>query len=135
MPFLSRDSILEVNDLKTERVHIPEWGGDVLVRTLTAKERDEFENSMVKVSGRGRSQVRELIIQNVRARLAVLTVLNEDGEQMFNRTDEEALGKKAGSALNRIWDVSSRLAGISDSDVEEILGNSETDPDDSLPSD
>ena len=49
---LSRDDILKAEDLTTEEVDVPEWGGTVLVRGLTGRERDEFEASvMVRYAG------------------------------------------------------------------------------------
>jgi len=47
MGLLTRDAILEAQDLQHEEVYIPEWGGSVRVRTLTGAERDAFEQSIV----------------------------------------------------------------------------------------
>ena len=44
---LTKDQILEANDLQSESVTVPEWGGDVLVRTMTGADRDAFEASMI----------------------------------------------------------------------------------------
>ena len=51
MKALTRDEILGADDLKTESVKVPEWGGTVLVRELTGAERDEWEASVVKTNG------------------------------------------------------------------------------------
>ena len=48
---LTRDQILAVSDIQTEEVHVPEWGGTVLVRGLTGAERDEFEAGMATPQG------------------------------------------------------------------------------------
>ena len=40
---LSKEQILQADDLKTETVEVPEWGGDVLLRELRGRERDAFE--------------------------------------------------------------------------------------------
>ena len=40
---LTRDEILESEDLATETVSVPEWGGSVIVRALTGTERDAYE--------------------------------------------------------------------------------------------
>lgn len=125
---LSRESILSAEDLVTEEVEVPEWGGTVLVRTLTAKERDAFEESMVETRGKGRNKTRELRINNVRAALVVRVIVDAQGQRLFRDTDAELLGNKSGKALDRVWDVASRLAGMTDDDVEELLGNSESDP-------
>lgn len=124
---LNRDIILSADDLKVEEVDIPEWGGIVYVRTLTAKERDAFENSMVEVRGKGKNQTRELRIRNLRAGLAVRCLVDSEGNRLFNDGDADELGNKSGSALDKIYDVASRLAGMSAEDAEELLGNSEAD--------
>ena len=131
MAVLTRDQILAADDLKTEEVEVPEWGGSVLVRTLTAHERDVFEDGLIKTKGRGRNQTREMQLEDVRAKLACLTIVDAGGVQIFNRADMLELGKKSAGALNRVWDVASRLSGMTNEDVEELLGNSETAPEDS----
>ena len=48
MSLLSKTAILTANDLQTEDVEVPEWGGAVRVRSFTGRERDAFESSMVR---------------------------------------------------------------------------------------
>jgi len=43
---LNKEQILRADDLKTEEVDVPEWGGSVRVRVLTGTERDAFESSI-----------------------------------------------------------------------------------------
>ena len=40
---LSRDEILGKRRGKVEEIKVPEWGGTVFVREITASERDAFE--------------------------------------------------------------------------------------------
>ena len=49
--FLTRNEILAVDDLQTQKVDVPEWGGSVYVRGLTGSERDALEASIVKQVG------------------------------------------------------------------------------------
>lgn len=126
---LSREQILEAQDLEKELVEVPEWGGAVYVRALTGTERDAFEQSMVETrtvrKGRKQETVREMRLQNLRARLCALTICDEDGTRLFNDSDVHALGRKSASALNRVFEVAQRLSGLTDEDVEELAGNSE----------
>jgi len=48
MSLLSKTAILAANDLKSEDIEVPEWGGAVRVRSFTGRERDAFEASMVR---------------------------------------------------------------------------------------
>ena len=66
MTLLSKTAILCANDLQTEDVEVPEWGGAVRVRSFTGRERDAFEASMV----RGEGKDRKVDLTNMRARLA-----------------------------------------------------------------
>jgi len=116
---LSREAILAANDLPTEDVEVPEWGGAVRVRTLTGAQRDAFEAEIVTTNGR---KV-ERNTYNIRAKLVAAAVVGEDGKLLFSRADVEALGAKSAAALDRVFDAASRLSGISDEDVQELAEN------------
>jgi len=103
MGLLSKAAILNADDLKTETVKVPEWGGDVMVRTMSGTARDAFEQSLVGSDGR---------MENVRARLVSLTMCDEKGERIFSDEEMLELGKKSAKALDRVFDVAQRLNGI-----------------------
>src|SRR5690349_15146048 len=115
---LSKDQILSATDLPLEEVPVPEWGGSVFVKTMSGTERDAFEEGIVEARKSGTELV------NIRARLAVYVVCDKTGARLFTDDDAEALGKKSGKALDRIFSVAQRLSGIGDSDVAELEGNS-----------
>lgn len=116
MAFLSREQILSADDRKTVTVAVPEWGGDVLVRSLTGAERDKFEESLQTV--RGNKTKRNL--KNFRARLVSLCLVNEQGELLFSPPDVEHLGAKSVAALQRVFNKCNELNGMSDEDIEEL---------------
>lgn len=119
--FLDKASILAQDDLKTEDVQIPEWGGAwVRVRTLNASERDHFEASTVQRKGKNVTTN----LENIRARLCLLCLVDEEGNRLFQEEDTFPLGGKSASALDRIFTVAQRLNGLRDEDVEELAGNS-----------
>lgn len=123
MKILTRDEILKIQDIKTEEVFIPEWGDGVgvLVRGLTGAERDTFEESVIDQKGKKT----RVVMRNARARLVSMSAVDENGKFIFSEADVEALGRKNAAALDRIYEVASRLAGISDEDMDELLKNSE----------
>ena len=51
MTLLSKTAILAAQDLQTEDVEVPEWGGAVRVRSFTGRERDVFEAGMIRGEG------------------------------------------------------------------------------------
>lgn len=122
MSLLSRDQILTSDDLKSEDVPVPEWGGYVRVRSLTGTERDAFELS---IAGEDNSKKKNLA--NLRARLVALCVIDEQGVRVFTDSDVHKLGLKSAGALSRVFDVASKLNGLSPKDVEDLAGNSDAD--------
>jgi len=115
--FLTKEQIFEVKDLKTEKVHIKEWNGDVFVRTLTGAERDKFEKSIFNIDTNKRT------FENLRAKLVVAVCVDEEGNQLFSEKDISALGKKSAHALDKIFEVGQRLSGITKDDVDDMSKN------------
>ena len=108
---------MAVPDLVTEEVEVPEWGGAVLVKGLTGKERDAFEAGAIQQKGRKI----KVDMANLRARLVALAVVDEEGKRLFQPGDIEALGRKSAAALDRVFAVAQRLSGIGDNDLEELI--------------
>ena len=121
MACLTREAILNAEDLKRELVTVTGWGGDVFVRSLTGKERDAFELSMVSIKGK----TRETKLENLRARLVALTVVHENGVRLFSEKDIPALGEKSAECLDLVFDVAQKLSGLHKEDVDELTKNSD----------
>lgn len=123
-----RDKILSANDLKTETVNA--WGLDLTIRTLTGTERDAFEASMVKISKNGKA---EQNIQNIRARLVILTVIDPDDNNLpvFTEADVKELGNKSALELDKVFSAAQRLNGFTKEDVEELAKGFDSDPSES----
>ena len=88
----------------------------MIVQELTAADRDAYEASVVKTDG---IEV-EIDSSNMRAKLAALSIVDEDGKRVFTQKDVVALGKKAASAVDRVIDVARRLSRIGDKEVEAL---------------
>jgi hypothetical protein len=116
---ITRDQILGAQDIQTEEVKVPEWGGSVLVKGMTGAERDKFEAS--NMEGKGKKQ--KFNLENLRAKLVAKSVVDEKGDHLFQESDIPALGKKSASALERVFSVAMRINGISADDVEELTKN------------
>ena len=131
MTLLNRESILQADDLPKELVDVPEWGGAVYVRSLTGAERDRFESGMIEQ--RGKNQ--KMNLSNIRAKLAALTVCDEEGKRIFSSADIDELSKKSAAALDRIFAVARRLSGLGEDDVKELAEGLKDDPLEDSPSD
>jgi hypothetical protein len=121
-----REQILGTPDRPTKFIPVPEWGGiKVGIRTLAGTERDQFEADSYEKKKNGK---RELNLKNVRARLVQLTVVDENNDPVFQPGDIDILGAKSAKALDRLFDVAQELNGFKDEDIEDMVKNSETEP-------
>lgn len=128
MAVLTRDAILAAADLPRKLVPVPEWGGEVWVRTLPGTERDAFEASLWKAKGRGRNRETVRDATNYSAKLAALAICDEQGKRLFSEVDVAALARKSSAALNRVVGEAMALNGMTEDAVEDAEGNSGTAP-------
>lgn len=120
MANLTKDAILSASDIPApERITVPEWGGDVYVRTMTGEERDSYITAVFGTSGKERN------MRNATAQLLARTLCDEKGNRIFSDGDAAALGRKSSAVLGPLFAAASRLNGLSKADMEEIVGNSE----------
>lgn len=123
--------ILSSGDRTRRPLKVAEWGTTVYVTTMTADERDAFEAATQKSNGADR----EANLRGIRARLAIATLEDADGNKIFGPEDAEELGKKSSLVLSRIFNVAAEINGLRNQDVETLVGNSEAGPDESSTSD
>lgn len=116
---LTKDQILESQDIPEQVVEVPEWGGFVKVRGMTGIERDQFESSIM----RGKGKNIQLNWNNIRAKLVAKSIVNGNGENLFTDADVAALGKKSAAALDRVFEIAQKLSGITKEDIEELAKN------------
>lgn len=115
---LTRADILRLKpEFPRELVEIPEWGGAVWVRTLSAAERDKLEAEWERTKR-----------VNFRARLALFTLCDQEGKPLMAEADLPILGNQSSAALNRITEVAFRLNGYTKADQEELEKNSDSGP-------
>ena len=112
MTLLSKDSILNSNDLPNDVVEVPQWGGSVKVRGMTAGERDRFED-MIRTKGLGA----------LRATLAGMCIIDEDGKRLFTDIEVNKLADKSAEALDLVVEVASRLSGLTPEDADFLENN------------
>jgi hypothetical protein len=120
---LTAAAILAADDLPRELVDVPEWGGAVYVRGLTGTERDQWEDSIAKVTVINDQRRVNMTMINARARLAAMTMIGEDGARLFTDQDVQKLAQKSAAALNRVFTVAQRLSGLTAEDVAELEKN------------
>lgn len=131
MALLSRDEILNSDDRVYEKLSVPEWGGEVIIRSLTGRERDAFEASLTK----GRGQAAKPNLANFRARMVALCLVDENHQLQFNRDDIDALGRKSVKALQRVFNKCNEMNGMSEGDIEDLTSDFDAEADGASTSD
>jgi hypothetical protein len=118
MASLNKEQILGATDIKYQVVPVPEWGGDVRIRSMTGADRDAYEQWMIS-----RNTDSGVKLDNLRARMAAISIVGDDGERLFADDDIAALGKKSAAALGRVFDAVTALNVIAPADIEAVAKN------------
>ena len=108
---LTKEQILNSDDLKTEVVHVPAWGDDVTVKALPAYDLDRYDQQVASI-GKGE------MVENIRARLVVKCLVDDKGKRIFEDSDAVHLGKKSAKAIDLLYGVCQRLCGRCDEELE-----------------
>ena len=89
---------------------------------MTGAEREDFETVVQRAS----SSKGGLDLRGLKIKLVTLTLCTEDGELLFDATDQIVLNGKSAMVIDRIFQVSQRLSGLTNEDAEEMVGNSDS---------
>lgn len=121
MSLLSREQILTSRPWPTEELEVPEWGGSVRVKALSASEMDAFNASIVQTRGKN-VEVNRL---NYRAKLVAKCLVNGDGKTPLFTEDADIviLGAQPSFVLDRILVVINRLNAMTEEDHEDAVKN------------
>jgi hypothetical protein len=133
MGLLGRKELLTKATPKIEKVDL---GNDdfVYVKQMTGRERDNFEQSLLKKNKDSKGLVVsvEQATEDFRAKLAVVTVCNAEGKLEFAPNDYAMLSQNMlADQLEKIVNVAQRLNAITQEDKEAIVKNSSADPESS----
>lgn len=126
-------------------------GGEVIIIELTGKQRDAFENEMIEIRGKGKHATQHLNLKNVRAKLVARCIVDpadfnvvqidvekniggvstvdvavlkagHNPKRFFTDIEANDLGDTSAIALNRVFEACQHLSGITEADVEELVG-------------
>jgi hypothetical protein len=109
---LTREAILSSQDLMTEPVEVPEWGGIVHVRALSAGESLALQDAVAQKSGL------DPVVEFVAA-----VLVDEAGQRLFTADDIGTLKGKGFKALMRVFDAATKLNAFTQADTEELEKN------------
>lgn len=131
--YLTAAEILSAVDLKIEDVDVPEWGGIVRVRELSAHDRDVLQseaNVDKEVMGEDGKPVIKRVFDptDFAAKAVARGCVDEDGKRIFDDAEAKMLGEKHPTALARVLGVLQRLSAIDAGAVAAAAKNSESAP-------
>jgi hypothetical protein len=114
---LRREDILAAQDIVTESVPVPEWGGAVLVRSLSGTQREAMDRVIYDARQAGRPV-------SIFATVAAYSVVDIHGARLFSDEDIATLATKSSAPLERIWDWHQKHSGIGVKSLEDAIKNS-----------
>jgi hypothetical protein len=111
-----RERIIAYDDLPREPVEVPWLDEKLYVRGLTAQEKDAWV-------ARTMPDGEFVWTNNLTAELVARTLVDEDGERIFEDEHAAALGKKGAATLSMLFAVAMRLSGLSEEGTAEIAAD------------
>ena len=100
----ARDVLANLKAVRTAEVDVPELGGVIRIRELTALEAREFSEESKKNTGS--------------IKLLMMSAVDDEGHQLFVESDFEELSKIGMSAVMKVQKAALKLNGLADDDKE-----------------
>lgn len=101
--------------IKTKEVETP--SGKVIVRGMSAGERDDFEQIVVLARQKDQTP------KDIRARIAVACVVDEHGKKVFAQSDIAELSSLPAYVLDPILEAALELSGLNSEAIAEAKKN------------
>lgn len=99
MALLTREEIFAIDDLRGEVMDVPEWGGEVRIRSL----------SFAAAHGMFKEEVKDF---DPRLRLIAACLVDDANAPIFSAEDLAALGGKDAEVIARIWKKCVEINGM-----------------------
>lgn len=106
--------------LKRQTIDIPEWGGAILIRELTVRERAELGDDADALASGQRAQT----VVRAMARLVRMAWIGDDGMPVMTEDDEAALLEQPLSVIEPLTNAIIALSGLGSNALEDAKKNS-----------
>lgn len=113
MAILTREAILGAQDLKRQKIKVPEWDGEIILMELSAARRIEMENLLPKDEDNGK----------IWPLLVAFCCVDEEGKPVFTLEDVAALEEKNAKVLAKIGRVALRMNRLGIREEAEMAEN------------
>lgn len=113
-----REQILEINDIKSENIKIPEWNDlEVQVKSITAGQRSAMIEKCMNKKG-------DIDTTGLQYYSIIEGACDPStGERLFTDADISQLKKKSSSALNTISEAFNEINGFGEAEVSSMEKN------------
>jgi len=116
--------MLQARSMRRLLVEIPEWDGEVYVREFTSVEKEEVAIRGMEIVDVATGTIKDARkMAGLKVWIVSRTVVDSDGNRIFEDGDTEALAEKSARVIERLADVATDLSNAVD-DVEEAEKNS-----------
>lgn len=105
MALIGKQNVLSADDFQYAIIPVPEWGGDVRVRGLTAAEQAIISK-----------KINESNTNDLAVIVTIMACVDENGERIFENGDKDALKARSYAVLDRIARKILELSGAGDAD-------------------
>lgn len=120
LKLLTKDAVLAVDDRPSRIVDVPEWGGAVRVRALSAWEQSQYTEAIMTMTTDHKGRVQTKINPvGADVLLASMGIVDENGKPMFSKNE---LKDRSQRAIARVCEAIRELSGMN-VEVEEAKGN------------
>ena len=106
------DDILAIDQARSVKIHVPEWGRDVWVRTLPLGELQAWELACLRAKGEG--------VDDYRTRYLSKCLVDENGREIFT---SEQLKRISGTVGARLFKVAQKHNDLDPKEIEDIGKN------------
>jgi len=111
---LTREQILAADDLRHIEVDVPEWGGSVRIRTMTARERQKYQGMVADAKGKMPGNFVEQYVS--------VCAVDAENKPLFTSDDLAKLGDKSAVALTRVFEAAIELNAATKESMDTIKG-------------
>lgn len=125
--YLTADDIMGTRDINEEEVFVDEWGGTLIIRSLTSAAHEKLVASCME----GPPKQRTFNMVGYQSKMVTLCCFTQpypDGGRVFSDAHAPLLAQKSSGPVTRIAQVCQRLSGLDEESVKKIRENLEQTP-------
>ena len=101
--------------LKTQVIHLDKLGIDVTVMEMNAQRLEQYEALLVHID----NGIATPQLDNINAKIAVMSIVDEAGELVFQPDDVALLAASYGGEVKKIANAAAMISGLYSSDTVE----------------